>query len=210
MLRREMWVGVGAAILGACATLLSPAPGRAGEEPAAAVPDFSGHWRLNEALSSGLPASKPAEGASSEPGKDGGGEAPVDGSEKGGGARGHRGAAPGASDNDPRGEAETKTSPEINVLQTEMEIVVDEKGSVAHYYPNGHTYKADEGNSDVRSLWRGDQLVFEKKSRQGWRLTQTWQLSPDRRRLTVTLHVEGGRRPKADLKRVYDRIDAQP
>jgi hypothetical protein len=84
--------------------------------------------------------------------------------------------------------------------------VAEKAGGQREYYPNGRTYKADEGQSDVKSEWRAGRLVFEKKTRQGWHLAETWQVAPDRSRLTIETRIEGGGRPKGSVTRVYDRV----
>jgi hypothetical protein len=159
-------------------------------ESAASV-DLSGRWRLNLSLSSANAAAAPS--ATTAP--------------------------PQKKSDEPAGKADGKAEAakdvpvvELAITQTEAAIAVDEKpGAPRQYYPNGKTYKADDGQSDIRSQWRDGRLLFEKKTRQGWRLTETWEVAPDRNRLTVETRVEGGGRPKALVKRVYDRIvEAKP
>ncbi len=87
-----------------------------------------------------------------------------------------------------------------------MEVtVVDKGGHTQSFYPNGRTYNADEGTSTVKSAWKDGALVFEKKSARGWKLIETWQLTPDGAHLRCDSHLEGGGRPSVQIKRVYDR-----
>lgn len=193
-------------------------PGSAAQSPAAGVPDLSGRWRLDSTLSDKEPpytptpsansaAQKEAEAAKAGPPGTGGGR----GGEGGGHARGAHPATAPTVDDDPRGARQDKPAAELVVTQTEPEIVVEEKpGTIRRYYPNGRTYKADEGQSEIKSQWRDGRLVFEKKGQQGWRLTETWQVAPDRSRLTIEMHLEGGHRPKTNVKRVYQRVEPTP
>jgi hypothetical protein len=158
------------------------------QEQGAAGPDVSGHWRLNEALSSATPGEV---ATTPSPAKK---DVPKDV---------QKGAAT------PAPETEKKPT-ELTITQSAVEIVVTETpGGQRSYYPNGKTYKADEGQSNVKSTWRDGKLVFEKRNAQGWRLTETWQIAPDRSRLTIEQVFEGGHRPKVEVKRVYDRIEAK-
>jgi len=98
----------------------------------------------------------------------------------------------------------------LTVTQVESEIVVEETpGQRRELYPNGRTYKTDEGATQIRTSWKDGKLVVERKNVRGWRLVETWELAPDRGRLVIHLLLEGGARPKLNLTRVYDRYDAE-
>jgi len=175
---RATWAGVVVASGLATAAWAQTAP--------AALPNVSGRWRLNEALSTALAgAEAPAPGKKDTP----------------------KGVEKAEPEKKPEGE---KKPTELTITQTEVEIaVVETPGGSRSYYPNGKTYKADEGQSDVRSTWRDGKLVFEKRNQQGWRLTEAWQVAADGKRLTIEQVFEGGHRPRTVIKRVYDRIEAQ-
>jgi hypothetical protein len=159
---------------------------RAEERPAARPPVLAGHWKLNEERSGDAQA-KPAQSGESRKNREPSNAAPED---------------------DPRGGQKTAQPVSLTITQTEAEVVVEEKpGSTRSVYPNGKTYKADEGASDVRTTWKDGALVTEKKNVQGWRMTETWRLSPDGKRLQMDLRVEGGKRPRMSIKRVYDRVE---
>jgi hypothetical protein len=166
--------------------VFGPPPALAEERPKPAqAPDLSGLWRLNKELSGDQ---RPKTGASSE---DKGGREVSD--SQPGNDRGQEGSG------DP---AETLT-----ITQTGPEIVVQyPNGQARSLYPNGKTYKTDDGAAQIKSLWKDGKLVVEKKSVGGWKLVETWQLTPDRGRLLVDQRLEGGKRPKLSLKRVYDRV----
>jgi hypothetical protein len=187
---------LGAILAGACVALVAP-PRTAAESPAPAVPDLSGRWRLDPALSVGEPAAAAPSTEAAAARKTEKADKPDPPGVSGAAAASREGAGQPVA--------------ELVVTQTEVEVTVEEKpGTTLHFYPNGRTYKADEGQSDIRSQWRDGKLVFEKKSQQGWKLTQTWQVAPDRSRLTAELHVEGRGRPKANIKRVYQRVETTP
>ena len=99
----------------------------------------------------------------------------------------------------------------LTITQTELEVVVQEKpGQARSFYPNGKAYKADDGASDIRSQWKDGVLLVEKKNARGWKLTETWQLAPDGKRLSLDWRLEGGGRPRTAVRRVYDRVEPGP
>ena len=189
----------------------SLAPGRAaGLEPQAGArpPDFSGHWRLNRQLSDDEAAMlAAASGKKEKPAP----PAPEPGREGGAGGRGRGAAAPNPSvpavDDDPRGaQRKPQAMEDITVTQSDVEIAMaDKTGVTRNYYPNGKVYKADEGASNVKSFWKDAALLFEKRNVHGWKLFETWQLSPDGKQLHFDSRFEGGGRPTTVVKRVYDR-----
>ena len=185
---------LGPILAGVCAALTALSDASAAQGPAAGVPDMSGRWRLDAALSDREPAAaapSPAAGTAAKPEK-------ADKPAK---------ADPSGRDAAANREAAGQPAGELVVTQTETEVVVEEKGGATRrYYPNGRTYKADDGHADIKAQWRDRLLVFEKKSQQGWRLTESWQMAPDRSRLTLEMRLEGGGRPKTNVKRVYTRV----
>ena len=196
-----------------------------GEEGSKVRPaDLSGRWKLNRELSDDeeAKASATIAGQIARDSSSNGSNGDSQGGSSGRGGRGRRGGGGGGGgrvsrpsdeagdDLDPRGPRRTAGAAEaLTITQTEPEIVVAElSGATRSFYPDGRSYKADEGASDVKARWRDGTLVVEKKSVHGWKLTETWQLSSDRSRLEVSLRFEGGSRPRLSFKRVYDR--AQP
>jgi hypothetical protein len=187
--------------------------------------DLSGRWRLNKELSDDEEAklraaavSSSAERQPADPGSSG--EAEAQGSEGGRGGRGggtggrtaHTSPLQGVDENDPRGATRTAGRPDtLTVTQVESEIVVEETpGRKRELYPNGKTYKTDEGVTQIRTLWSDGKLMVEEKNVRGWRLVETWDLAPDRSRLSIHLLLKGGSRPKLVLTRVYDRDASTP
>jgi len=215
------WTCLSGGLAIAAGLAFGPPQARADEKGQARLADLSGHWKVNKDLSDAEPAAVGTsgegqgghDGSNVTSGRDSPGEdaARREGGRHGGGSSGgartgRTSTAPG-SDDDPRGARRTAEPQELTITQTELEIVVEEKpGQTRNLYPNGKTYKADEGASQIKTSWRDGALVVEKKNVRGWKLTETWQLSPDRSRLGVDLRLEGGSRPRMSLKRVYDRV----
>jgi hypothetical protein len=205
------WAPLGFALVLAAGAAFGPAPARGEQGPKAAA-DLSGHWRLNKELSDDeqakARASVEVQFARDSSGSDSSSDSEREASGRGG--RGRRGGTGGAGsrpslpaddvgdDEDPRGPRQTAGPADaLTITQTDPEIVVAElSGPTRRFYPDGRSYKADEGASDVKSRWRDGTLVVEKKSVHGWRLSEIWQLAPDRSRLQLSLRFEGGSRPR--------------
>jgi hypothetical protein len=201
--------------------VLAGAPQRAeGQVKAPGAIDLSGRWRFNKELSDDEAAKlRPAAKAERPPAD----TAPSGEAEEQGAERGGRGAGPGArtghatppqgvDENDPRGAKQTTGPPAtLAITQVESEIRIEETpGQTRSLYPNGVTYKTDEGATQIRTSWKEGRLVVERKNVRGWRLVETWALAADRGRLVVTMLLEGGSQPKVSVKRVYDREEAAP
>jgi hypothetical protein len=95
-----------------------------------------------------------AEGQGSEGGRAG----------RGGGMGGRTGRGSplqSVDENDLRGAKRTAGPPDaMTVTQVESEIVVEETpGQRRDLYPNGKTYKADEGATQIRTSWKDGKLV---------------------------------------------------
>lgn len=192
----------GAALLVAAGSVFAPVATAAFDQtaaPVAAVPNFAGRWKLNPELSD-----KPS-AASMAASKDQTAKKLKDGAPK-------ESAAPSASSASNPTETQTpaEPTPEISVRQNELEIVAEGKpGEFRSFYPNGKTYKADEGSADMKSYWKDATLIFEKKSNRGWKYTETWQLTPDGKQMRVETRLSGGGHKTTVTKRVYDRV-AEP
>jgi hypothetical protein len=84
-------------------------------------------------------------------------------------------------------------------------LVGDDSGQIRHLYPDGRTANTDEG--EVKTQWRGDELVTETIPVRGPQLRETFALSPDGRRLFVTAHFEPRGGGAVDVRRVYDAAE---
>jgi hypothetical protein len=214
------WWGV--LVLGAGVVLAGAPRPAEGQVKAAGTVDLSGRWRFNKELSDDEAAKlRPAAAAKAErPPSD---SAPSGEAEEQGPERGGRGAGPGTrtghatppqgvDENDPRGAKQTTGPPAtLAITQVETEVRVEEiPGQTRSLYPNGKTYRADDGATQIRTSWKDGRLVVDRKNVRGWRLVETWELAADRGRLVVTMLLEGGSQPKVSIKRVYDREEAAP
>ena len=125
----------------------------------------------------------------------------------GGGGGGSRGGSSTPSDSDMKqGKSSVFNPPlELKVAQTAAEIDVDDMvGKVRKLYPDGKKYKADDGDSEVKSSWHDGKLQVETKKSHGGSVTETWERVPDGSRLIVHVKLEGSF-GKLELKRIYDR-----
>jgi hypothetical protein len=94
---------------------------------------------------------------------------------------------------------------ELTLTQTATEIaILDQDGLMRALHPDGKSYKAGASEEDVKTRWESDHLVVETQTKSGVKLTETYGLEAEKRRLTVVLSVEGGSRPALSVRRVYD------
>jgi hypothetical protein len=93
----------------------------------------------------------------------------------------------------------------LTIKQEDGEFMVgDDRGEIRHLYPDGRASKTDEGATEVRARWEGDQLTAETIPSRGPRTKETFALSPSGRQLFVTLHLEPRWGGAVDVRRVYD------
>lgn len=212
------WLG-GAVVMTALAAT-GPAQAVTGAGGGASV-DLSGRWRLDKAASDDEQAKEDAN-AEAQVERDAPAPRKTDRAQDGGsGRRGERrgrgaGAVEGApagngEDDDPRGVQRTAPPAELlTIAQNGKEVaVIGPPGPQRLFFPDGRSYKTDDGAAEVKCTWKDGALVIEKKSLHGWRSTESWHLTPDRRRLVVNVRVEGGSRPRLSFRRVYDRETAE-
>jgi hypothetical protein len=205
----------------------------AGDAKPSSSPDYSGHWIYNVSLSDDA-REKMREARSGSGGGGGGGGYGGGGyggrgggyggmggrgggygggggggygRHGGGGGSGSHGGSSTPSDSDlKQGKSSVFNPPlELKVAQTTSEIDVDDMvGKVRKLYPDGKKYKADDGDSEVKSSWHDGKLQVETKKSKGGSVTETWERVPDGSRLIVHVKIEGSF-GKVDLKRIYDR-----
>lgn len=87
-------------------------------------------------------------------------------------------------------------------------LVGDDSGQIRRLYPDGRTAKTDNGEGQVKTRWRGDELVTEIIPARGPQLRETFALSPDGRRLFVTAHFQPPWGGAVDVRRVYDAAES--
>jgi hypothetical protein len=171
-------------LLTATGLVLAPPRARAGQKPSTS--DFSGRWKYDKERSEEGQKKPGAEGHDAE----------------------HAGAAKGAGAEPAEAQSAAGAGADLTIRQTELVITVeDAPGQERSFYPNGKTYNADEGTAEIKTYWKDGAIVVEKKSISGWKMTETWELSPDGHAMTIVRRLEGHKRPKIVIKRVYDRVE---
>lgn len=92
--------------------------------------------------------------------------------------------------------------------------VTDDKGATRSYFTDGR--KSQQQINENRTItytskWENDSLIVESQSPSGGNMTQTYYLSPDRKRLYVKLQTQSmmSNQP-ITIVRVYDSITEQP
>jgi hypothetical protein len=68
--------------------------------------------------------------------------------------------------------------------------------------------QTDPANVVVAAHWSGDQVITDEKSPLGGKLTRTFELSKDGRRLYESLHIDYGKKPSISIRYVYDATSA--
>ena len=180
---------------------------------------FSTTWKLNAAESEKL-RDKMRQAHGGEQGGGGGGR----GGGYGGGMGGHRGygggrhgrgtgsggeATSAGTDDAMRATIRRLDEPPgtLTIKQEDGAFLVgDDSGQIRHFYTDGRTVNTDEG--EVKTQWRGDELVTETIPPGGPQLRETFALSPDGRRLFVTAHFEPHWGGAVDVRRVYDAAES--
>jgi len=192
------------------------------EKPAGASPDLGGRWKFNPELSDDAKAkmreAREGQGGGRGPGAGGmgggrgggmGGRGGGMGGGRAGGTGGGRGPGnPGGGDATESMRAVFEAPVEMSITPTEAEIVILEKdGRLRMLHADGKKYKIEGGNAETKTRWEAGKLVVETSNPMGGRVDETFEVAPDRSKLTVTVRVEGSRMSGLTLKRIYDRAD---
>jgi hypothetical protein len=64
--------------------------------------------------------------------------------------------------------------------------------------------KIDDDHPEIAAHWSGSQLVSDEKSPLSGKMSRTFELSGDGRRLYETVHIDHGKRPAIVIRYVYD------
>lgn len=207
---------LGVAVLTACVAFgLSTA--RAEDTPAPTPENLAGCWKLNpersddarqkmreamDGMRGGRPPMGPGGGGAGGRGGPGGGG-------YGGGGRGGPGGMgrrPGGG-GDPREAVRPlfEAPVELAITPTESEVVILEKdGRMRTLHPDGQKYKAEGGSAEVKTRWEAGKLLVETKTERGAKVTETFDVAPDRSQMIVTLRLECSPMPTVTIKRVYE------
>lgn len=217
MARKVRWLALLIA-LGVVAEAARPSCAADHQPTSSAAPALAGRYRFDREASDD--ASARMREVMEKRGGSGGGR-PM-GPGRGGGMSGHpgggapgpgRGGPPGMGQGDEGREAMRavfEPADELVIVQSDDEITVDEKyGRARRLHPDGRKYKTQNGTAEIKSYWKDGRLVVETRSARGANLVETWERASDGARLTVLVRLEGGPGGKLELKRVYDRMEAE-
>ena len=184
-----------------------------------------GAWTLNSELSDPPPAAQSGEqegrGRSGGPGGRGGGGGGGGGRRGGGGGGGFGGGGGRGGDGGGRGgggnpedmqrrrEAlrDIMRAPDrMTITRTEsMVIITTGDGRTTRLATDGSKVKDDSTGIDRKTRWDREQLVTEISGLQGGKITETYAVSPESHRLTVTVDAAGARGGALSPRhRVYD------
>ena len=217
---------LGALTAGALAVAGPPASAQTAPASPAATVDrqkFSNTWKLNadeseklrdkmRAARGGEPGGRPGGGHGGGGGYGGGGgmggHGGYGGGHRGGGMGGGGGAPASSGTDDGMHETVRRLDEPPETLTIKEEdgafLVGDDSGQIRRLHPDGRTAKMDDGEGQVKTEWRGDELVTETIPTRGPQFRETFALSPDGRRLFVTAHFTPRGGGTVDVRRVYD------
>lgn len=196
---------------------------------AAPVVSLSGRWRFNvdksedarEKMKEARAARGGDEGGGG--GRWGGGGGGGWGGHGGGGGRGGYGGGGMGGRRRPSGDGDGGQAPErrpnmsrffepakeILITQTANEItILDKDGPIRVLHPDGHKYKTDNGDSDIKTHWDKEKLVVDTEPARGAKLSEAYVVSTDGKELTEDVQMDG-RFGKVTVRRVYDALPAE-
>ena len=100
---------------------------------------------------------------------------------------------------------------ELAITPREAEIVILEKdGRLRTLHPDSKAYKTEGGRAEQKTLWEGGKLIVDTKNAMGPRITETFGVTSDRTRMTMTVRLDGAAGPTLTFKRVYEPAEATP
>lgn len=192
----------------------------AGQEPpptpAAERPALSGRWSFDAAHSEDtrekLRAAIEARRGSVGEGRGGEGRGGWSrhrggprGGDRGQGGRGREGSQDRSRRDSP---GPFEVPQELTITQTEPEIaLLDKDGRLRLVHPDAKTYKAEAGQMEVKSWWDKDRLVVESKRGDRSKLTETFSLAVDPKRLLVDVSIESRFAGNVTIHRVYTPVE---
>ncbi|HYN20165.1 MAG TPA: hypothetical protein VE078_04335 [Thermoanaerobaculia bacterium] len=189
------------------AVLLPALPARAATEKNP-PPDLSGRWKLNEDVtyrmmqgmrergSGGGPDGMRGAGGGGRPGGHGGGRRPAgDGSRR---RPEHHGGPP----------VSLESLDELTITQKEGVVTItDAAGRSRVLRTDGKKVReegAPGGPATVKAKWKDRALEVTVKPQKGPKRTESWVITNDRKRLFLTLTMDGG--PRVPIRRAYDLV----
>lgn len=199
------------ASLGCTVLLAAPSAGADSVQPAPA--SIVGAWTLNKDLSDPPPSS--GERGTGDTGRRGGqgyGRGGFGGGMRGGrgggmgGGRNGGGMSPEDAQRMREAMREELTAPDqLTIVQSEsMVLITSQDGRTLRLSPDGKKVKEENTKIERKTKWDGGKLVSEVNGLGRGKITETYSVDPETRRLNVTLEMEGGRGQARTVNRVYD------
>jgi len=97
----------------------------------------------------------------------------------------------------------------VDLKNPEVDVTDDQFRKLTVYTDGRQLQKStDNNNQEVTAHWNGSQLVTDEKSPLGGKMSRTFELSGDGRRLYETVHIDHGKRPAIVIRYVYDPSNA--
>lgn len=178
-------------------------------------PDLAGSWALDRANSdSAHEELRQAMAAARQGGPPAGRRA------GGGGGSGKAGGRPGRGN---RGEERVGGDPQdiqdrmqrmlavsdtLSISQTDSILTLISRFGSQQFRPDGgrrETYLRDMGEVEIKARWKEGRLVIERKLRDGFKLTQTYERPRDGQRMQLEVKLSGARLPSpVEFRLLYD------
>lgn len=93
--------------------------------------------------------------------------------------------------------------------ETEVDMTDDHFHQLALYTDGRKLPKqTDDAHEAILAHWSGSQLISDEKSPLSGKMSRTYELSKDGRRLYESLHIDDGRSPSISIRYVYDATAA--
>jgi hypothetical protein len=94
---------------------------------------------------------------------------------------------------------------DVDIKKPEVDVTDDHFKKLI-IYTDGRQLpkKIDEDHPEIVAHWSGSQLVSDEKSPLSGKMSRTYELSGDGRKLYETVHIDHGKRPAIVIRYVYD------
>lgn len=208
--------GWGWVLGGAVLALVVPARPAGTEEPA--KPKLTGRWQLNEKQSEDARAKledmrgrggPSGGGMGGRPGGGGMGGRPGGGGMGGPpGGRGMGGRPAGDRGDGSRMRALLHPPQTLTISGNDAELALDDgEGVLVLLHADGRKYKQEGGNLEIKTEWKGSQLVVESKPAGGrGKVTTAYSLRPQTGQLQVDTRLDGPMGDPVTIRRVYEQV----
>ena len=173
--------------------------------PAVGLPDLTGFWRLNRAMSD--------DPATVMKGSRDSGDPAGDGSMGRGRGRGHGMGRGGSAHSRDEGAVDRDFFAALQTLRIRHAepalTITDDFGRECIFYTDGRKAEDEQsygGTTKVTARWKDGRIEVTSVPQKGRKIVQTYAITADRAQLTVTTQFEGGRRSDVTIRRVYDAV----